>query len=281
MSSAGELLALGRAALKAAGIERAGAEARLLLEAATGLARTTLATEPATPVDALAADAYRALLRRRAAREPMAYVLGRAEFWSLDFAIKPGVLVPRADTETLIEAALRAFPDRKVPLRVLDIGVGSGCLLLTLLHLYPYARGVGTDTSPTALALTQRNAERLGVAGRMELAASRWAEGVTGAFDLVIANPPYIPTGEIEGLEPEVSRFEPRAALDGGPDGLGAYRAILPELPRLLVADGVALVEIGCGQEPELAPLAARLCLSVELHRDLAGIVRCLELRPA
>lgn len=281
MSSAGELLALGRAALKAAGIERAGAEARLLLEAATGLARTVLATEPAMPVDAPAADAYRAFLRRRAAREPMAYLLERVEFWSLDLAIEPGVLVPRADTETLIEAARRAFPDRNVPLRVLDIGVGSGCLLLTLLHLYPQARGVGTDTSPTALALTRRNAERLGVAGRMELATTRWAEGVAGAFDLVVANPPYIPTGEIDGLEPEVSRFEPRTALDGGPDGLDAYRAILPELRRLLVADGVALVEIGRGQEAELVPMAVGLGFSVLLHRDLAGIVRCLELRPA
>ncbi len=282
MTTAAALVAEGAATLAAAGVDSPRAEARLLLETAAGLSRTAQATTPAAPVAAPRARDYRALLARRAAREPMAYLRGRAEFWSLGFLVEPGVLVPRADTETLIEAATRAFPDRTRPLRVLDLGVGSGCLLLTLLHLYPAASGTGTDTSGVALALARRNAARLGVAERLHLVAANWAEGVPGSFDLVVSNPPYIATAEIGRLQPEVSRFEPRAALDGGPDGLDAYRAILPDLPRLLgrAAGGVALLEIGQGQEAALRPLAAAEGLAAALHRDLAGINRCLELRP-
>lgn len=278
-ATAGELLAEGRAALAAAGIEGARAEARLLLEDATGLPPTVLVTAPGTPVSPTAVAGYRGLVHRRAAREPMAYVRGRAEFWSLDFLVEAGVLVPRADTETLIEAATRVFPDFHRPLRLLDIGVGSGCLILTLLHLYPAARGVGTDTSPAALSLTARNAARLGLSERLELLPTSWAEDVPGSFDLVVSNPPYIPTSEIELLEPEVRRFEPRSALDGGADGLDAYRVILADLERLLGQEGTALLEIGRGQEAALLPLAAARKLTPNLHRDLAGINRCLELR--
>lgn len=279
MSTVAALLAEGARALAAAGIERPRFEARLLLEHATGLARERLIAEPAARVPDAKMAAYRGLVARRAAREPMAYILGRAEFWSLAYAVAPGVLVPRPETETLIEAALRAFPDRARPLRVLDIGVGSGCLLLTLLHLFPSARGVGTDTSAAALACARLNAERLGVAARALLVATPWAAGVAGPFDLVVANPPYIPTAEIAGLAPEVARFEPRAALDGGPDGLAAYHAILPDLPRLLAPGGAALLEIGRGQHEALIPLAEAQGFAVATHADLAGIVRCLEFR--
>jgi release factor glutamine methyltransferase len=210
----------------------------------------------------------------------MAYVLGRAEFWSLGFAVGPGVLVPRPDTETLVEVATRAFPDRARALRVLDLGVGSGCLLLSLLHHFPNARGVGTDTSPRALAYARLNAERLGVDPRAELVETAWAQGVAGPFDVIVSNPPYVPSGEIDGLQPEVSRFEPRAALDGGPDGLDAYRAVLPELPRLLSPDGSAFLEIGRGQDASVVPMAMERFPSCRLHRDLAGVTRCLELRP-
>jgi release factor glutamine methyltransferase len=278
LSTAGDLLTEGAAALAKAGIEGPRFEARLLLEAATGRSRARLVALPLEPVPVPEAQAFRALLGRRATREPMAYVLGRAEFWSLTFEVGPGVLVPRADTETLIEAALTAFPDRGRPLRLLDIGVGSGCLLLTLLHLYPNARGLGTDTSGTALACTRRNAERLGVEPRLELVETAWAHGLTGPFDLVVGNPPYIPTAEIAGLEPEVSLFEPRAALDGGADGLDAYRAILADLPRLLAPEGTALLEIGRGQHEALIPLAEALGFAVTSRTDLAGIVRCLAL---
>jgi release factor glutamine methyltransferase len=279
LTAAGDLIAEGAAALAKAGIENPRFEARLLLEAATGRPRARLVSEPGEIVPVQEAQAFRALLGRRAAREPMAYVLGRAEFWSLSFVVGPGILVPRADTETLIEAALAAFSDRGRPLRLLDIGVGSGCLALTLLHLFPNARGLGTDTSVTALACTRRNAERLGVEPRLELARTPWATGVSGPFDLVVSNPPYIPSAEILGLEPEVSLYEPSTALDGGPDGLDAYRAILSDLPRLLAPDGLALLEIGKGQEKVLVPMAERLDFSVTTRADLAGIVRCLVLR--
>jgi release factor glutamine methyltransferase len=238
------------------------------------------AATPGIAVEAGGAETFRVLVARRATREPMAYVRGRAEFWSLDLLVEPGVLVPRADTETLVEVATRVFPDRARPLRLLDIGVGSGCLILALLHLYPAARGVGTDTSAVALDLTARNAARLGSAERLELVPTGWAEGVAGPFDLVASNPPYIPTGEIDRLQPEVSRFEPRLALDGGADGLDVYRAILADLPRLLRRGGTALLEIGQGQEAALQPLAAARGFASALHRDLAGINRCLELRP-
>lgn len=280
MTTVSALLAEGTAALKEAGIEAPRAEARLLLEAATGLPRTTLATEPDRTVAPEAAATFRSLLARRAAREPMAYLLGRAEFWSLPFEVGPGVLVPRADTETLIEAALRAFPDRSQPLRLLDIGAGSGCLALTLLHLFPNALAIGTDLSPAALACTRRNARRLGVASRFLPVAARFADAMRGPLDLVVSNPPYIPSNEIPGLMPEVARFEPRLALDGGPDGLDAYRAILAALPRLLALGGVALLEIGQGQEAALTPLASAHGFAVAMHPDLAGIIRCLELRP-
>lgn len=280
MTTAAELVAEGAATLKEAGIGSPRSEARLLLESATGLTRAAQVAAPDAAVAATAARAYRALVARRAEREPMGYVRGRAEFWSLEFLVEPGVLVPRADTETLIEAATALFPDRARPLRLLDVGVGSGCLLLTLLHLYPAARGVGTDASPAALALSARNAARLGVAERLALAPTNWAEDVPGPFDLVVSNPPYIPTAEIDHLQPEVSRHEPRAALDGGPDGLDAYRAILPDLPRLLAPGGAALLEIGRGQERALAPLASRAGFAVATRRDLAGVNRCLELRP-
>lgn len=278
MSTAGGLLAEGAMALAAAGIESPRFEARLLLEAATSRSRARLVAEPGEPVPVQEAQAFRALLGRRAAREPMAYVLGRAEFWSLPFAVGPGVLVPRADTETLIEAALAAFPERGRPLRLLDIGVGSGCLVLTLLHLFPNARAIGTDTSGAALACARLNAERLGVEPRLDLVETPWAEGIAGPFDLVVSNPPYIPSTEIAGLAPEVSLYEPRPALDGGPDGLDAYRAILADLPRLLAADGVALLEIGKGQDEALVPMAEARGFVVTRRRDLAGTVRCLGL---
>lgn len=278
MTTAAELVAEGAAILAAAGIETPRAEARLLLET-VGIARAAQVSAPDQAITAPQALSFRELVGRRAAREPMAYLRGRAEFWSLDFLVGPGVLVPRADTETLIEAATHAFPDRAAPLRLLDIGTGSGCLAVTLLHLYPAATGTGTDTSPAALALARCNAERLRVAGRLELRATRWAEGVPGGFDLVVANPPYIPTDEIDELQPEVARFEPRLALDGGPDGLAAYRAILADLPRLLAPAGIALLEIGRGQEEALLPLTVEAGFVAKADRDLAGVIRCLELR--
>lgn len=281
MSTVALLLREGRAALTAAAIEQPRAEARILLQAATGLDRSALLTSDGRAVGADMEARYRTWIARRAHREPMAYILGSVEFWSLGFAVAPDVLVPRADSETLIEGAIATFPDPSRPLRLLDIGVGTGCLLLTLLHHYREASGVGTDRSPAALSCAAGNARRLAVADRLELVATSWASGVAGPFDLVVSNPPYIRSGEIAALQPEVACYEPRLALDGGADGLDAYRAILGGLPQLLAPEGIAILELGHNQLPDVTALAAHAGYTATAHSDLAGIPRCLILSPA
>ncbi|MFZ1431331.1 MAG: peptide chain release factor N(5)-glutamine methyltransferase [Geminicoccaceae bacterium] len=278
MSTVDAALAGAAADLATAGIERPRFEARLLLEAASGRSRAEILVNGSASLPEPEADRFSLLVARRRQREPMAYILGRVEFWSLDFAVQPGVLVPRADSETLIEAAISAVPDTERRLRILEMGVGSGCLIVTLLHVFPRAEGIGTDLDETALACTRLNAERLGVVARLGLERTSWAAGVDGPFDLVVSNPPYIRSAEIAALQPEVARFEPRTALDGGPDGLVAYRAILADLPRLLASDGRAFLEIGHDQHHPLAALAVAAGFAVTAHHDLAGVARCLEL---
>jgi release factor glutamine methyltransferase len=265
--------------LAAAGVEGARAEARRLVEAAAGLTRERLLGWPETPLGPEAVERLQRMVERRAAREPLAYVLGRREFYGREFLVDPGVLVPRPETETLVDAARKMFPDPGAALRVLDMGVGTGCLLLTVLSLYPAATGVGTDLSEAALACASANARALGVAERAELRRTAWAEGVEGPFDLALSNPPYVRDGDIAGLEPEVRDWEPRLALAGGADGLEAYRDLTPHLVRVLGPGGVALLEIGRGQEGELVPWLEGAGLAVEGQRDLAGVVRCLALR--
>lgn len=278
MSTVDAALAEAAADLAAAGIERPRFEARLLLEAASGRSRGEIVAHGSALLSQPEVDRLGLMVARRRQREPMAYILGRVEFWSLDFAVQPGVLVPRADSETMIEAVVTAFPDVKQPLRLLDMGVGSGCLIVTLLHLFPTAHGVGTDLDETALGCTRHNAERQGVAARLRLRRASWAAGEAGPFDLVVSNPPYIRSSTIAELQPEVAQFEPRAALDGGPDGLDAYRAILADLPRLLAGDGRAFLEIGHDQQEAVTALAVAAGFAVIVHRDLAGLARCLEL---
>jgi len=265
--------------LRAAGIEQARAEARSLLRHVTGLPPEALVADRDRVLETEALTRFEALVARRAAREPMAYILGVREFWSLPLFVGPGVLVPRPETETLVEAALEAFPDRRAPLRILDLGTGSGCLLLALLREYPNASGVGVDRSAEALALATLNARRHGLADRAQLVRGDWGRGLAGSFELIVANPPYVASGELAELAPEVARYEPRAALDGGADGLDAYRAILPDLPRLLAPAGVACLEIGAGQATALAALAEVAGFRVAVRPDLAGIPRCLVLR--
>lgn len=220
------------------------------------------------------------LLTRRVAREPLALILGSREFWSLNFAVSPDTLIPRPESETLIEAALAAFQSR--PARsVLDLGTGTGCLLLAALSEFRSAFGVGVDRSPAAAALAKRNATALGLADRAWLVCGDWAEAVASRFDLVLCNPPYIPTSVIGGLMPEVARYEPRAALDGGPDGLTAYRHLLPALSRFLQAHGVAVLELGAGQANSVGALARQAGLVVDFRHDLAGIARAVVLRQA
>lgn len=215
----------------------------------------------------------------------MAYILGEREFWGLPFKVSPAVLVPRPDSETVIEAALALLADRDRPWRILDLGLGSGCLLLTLLREFPAARGVGLEVSEAALAVARSNAVALGVDGRAELLPGDWCEPgwrdrIGGPFDLLVSNPPYIEAGAIAGLMPDVSRFEPRLALDGGPDGLAAYRAIAAVAPRLVAPGGRLLLEVGEGQAPEIYDIFQSTGFAAEAPwKDLGGIDRVVSLK--
>lgn len=267
-------------ALTAAGIDNVRFEARLLLSHATGLTIEQLIARGPDAAPAAAAATLRELTARRVRREPMAYILGEREFWGLPFKVSPAVLVPRPDSETVIETVLDLLPDRSRKLRILDLGLGSGCLLLTLLREYPQATGVGIDASEAALAVAQANAEALGVAPRARLATGDWRQAgwtdrLEGPFDLLVSNPPYIESVAVEGLMPEVARHEPRLALDGGADGLAAYRIIAVALPALVVPGGWAIVEVGEGQAPEIASLfAAEGLVPRPSRKDLGGIER-------
>lgn len=220
---------------------------------------------------------FDSLIARRISREPLAYITGAKEFWSLDFAVGPGVLIPRPDSETLIEAMLQDFPERAAPLSILDLGTGSGCLLIAALSEYPNAHGVGIDQSAAALDWARRNVAAHRLEDRVTLIESGWLEEAQPGFDVLLANPPYIRSADIAGLEPEIARYEPAAALDGGPDGLDAYRALAPRIARLLKPSGQAFVELGAGQGQAAAMLMTAHDLKVvRLVPDLAGIPRCL-----
>ena len=214
-------------------------------------------------------ERFEELIQRRIAREPVAYITGHKEFWSLDFAVGPGVLIPRPETETLVEQVLKHFPDRATPLEVLDLGTGTGCLLVAVLSEYANARGVGVDSSPQALGWARRNVEKHGSYARLRQGDFAAA---TGAYDVILTNPPYIRSEDIATLAPEVRLYEPVQALDGGADGLDAYRLLAPEIERLLKPGGLAFLEIGAGQGPAMG----KLMKTVEIVPDLAGIDRCV-----
>ena len=268
----------GAAVLATAGIEQPHREARLLLQHLLGLSREALLLDPDAPVDLAA---FAAQLARRAAREPLAFITGEREFWSLRFAVSPATLIPRPDTETLLEAALARIDQPAQVGSVLDLGTGTGCLLLAALTEFRAAFGVGVDRSPDAAALAARNATVLGLADRAAFLAGNWEAALAGRFDLILCNPPYIDTATIPSLAPEVAQHEPRGALDGGRDGLDAYRAILPDLPRLLAVGGLAVCELGIGMAADVTRLAIGAGLATEAVADLAGIPRALVLRIA
>jgi len=272
-----DLIASLAARLAEAGIEEARAEAWLLLAAATGRERAALVAGPGDALDPVARARLDEMLARRLDREPMAHILGEKEFWSLPLVVGPGVLIPRPETESVVEAALDAVSDRQARLCVLDLGTGSGCLLLALLSELPNATGVGVDASGHALAVAKVNARRLGLAQRASFAVGDWGCGLDGPFELIVSNPPYIRAADWAGLQPEIRDFEPPAALLAGPDGLDAYRALAPESLRLLATDGSLALEIGFGQADAVTAILAAHGLHVnERRRDLAGIERCL-----
>lgn len=273
----GDLQRSGRARLAAAGVDSAALDAVLLLCAATGERRETVMAYPERTVFAAAADAYRAMIDRRAAREPVSRILGKREFWGLEFIVAAPVLDPRPDTETLVRAALDWLEGRG-PARIVDLGTGSGCILLALLSERPDDTGLGIDASQAALAIARANAGALDLSGRAAFVAGDWLAGLADASaDLIVTNPPYIPRGDIAGLEPEVREHDPVGALDGGPDGLGAYRVIARDLARVLAPGGAAFIEIGAGQEDDVtALLDAAGARAVQPFPDLSGRVRCL-----
>lgn len=263
--------------LREAGIETARLDARLLLAAAADLSVEQIVARPEKTLSAAAAETFASLVRRRAGREPLAQILGHREFWSLSLATTCDTLTPRPDSETAIEAVLARHPSRDATLRVLDLGTGTGCLLLALLSEFRRASGVGTDCSPAALRVAAANAVALGFADRAHFVATNWDDGIDGRFDVIVSNPPYIETRAIAELAPEVRVYEPRLALDGGPDGIAAYRDLAPRLRRRLADGGLGVLEIGAGQARAVEDVLQASGLTiVGRSRDLAGVERCV-----
>lgn len=262
--------------LRDAGIEQPRREARLLVAHALGITRDMLLRDPAVPADVAA---VLPLAARRAGGEPLAFITGRREFWSLDLEVSPATLIPRPDSETLIEAALAACPDRGALGRVLDLGTGTGCLLLAVLSEFPGAFGVGVDRVQGAAALAARNAVRLGFADRAAFLCGDWSAALASRFNLVLSNPPYVTAAEMAGLQREVRLHEPASALEAGADGLDAYRRIIAALPDLVAPDGIAILELGAGQAEDVAAIAHQAGFCMDVRRDLAGIARAGLLR--
>jgi release factor glutamine methyltransferase len=269
-------LLLARAAerLRQVGCETPDLDARLLLQAATGLTREDVILEPGRSLPAGELQHFETLIERRARREPVSRILGEREFYGRTYRVTPETLDPRPDTETLIDAALALMPQGA---RILDLGTGTGAIAVTLLAERPDATALATDISPAALAVAAENAERAGVAERLRLMHGSWFEPVSGVFDIIVSNPPYIPAGDIAALSPDVRNFDPILALVGGEDGLDPYRAISACAARHLAEAGHVLVEIGAGQADEVEAIFAALGFgSPERHKDLGGHVRCL-----
>jgi release factor glutamine methyltransferase len=258
----------------AAGIETAALDARIILCAGLGIDHLALVREPERPLGAEAHIVSR-FAQRRIAGEPVSRILGHREFYGLDFAISPAVLDPRPETEILVEAALAAHPRHEAPLRVIDFGVGSGAILAALLSYWPAAFGFGLDQSEAACRVAQTNLARLGLRARSRVVCCDWAEALIGAFDVIVANPPYIATADISGLGREVREHDPHVALDGGADGLAAYRVLVPAAARCLARNGFIAFEVGAGQAETVAALLAEASLTLdESKRDLGGHVR-------
>jgi release factor glutamine methyltransferase len=257
------------------GIENPGREARIGLCAASGVSQSALIVAPEAPLGA-AAPKVREFAARRAAGEPLSRIVGEREFWGLTLTISPKVLDPRPETESIVEIALLRFGDRRdEPMRILDLGVGSGSLLCALLVEFPHARGVGVDISTGAARVARGNVDALGLARRAEVRVADWTHDLEGPFDLIVSNPPYIPAGDLPRLPREVRDFDPWLALDGGTDGLAAYRRILPQSRSLLAPGGQFIAEFGAGQGPDVIAIAQEAGFSdVTTYKDLAGLDR-------
>ncbi len=297
-----ETIAAAQTRLAEAGVDNPALDARLLAAHALGLDRAALLTQENRALTEKESAVLEANIARREKREPVGRILGLREFWGLPFSLNEATLEPRPDSETLIEAALALFScchtresgypvsietnrtpacagvtEGTFPARILDLGTGTGCLLLALLHEWPTATGLGIDLAPRAVEQAQENAARLGLETRAHFQTGNWLEGINEKFDLIISNPPYIPAQDIKNLSPEVRDFDPRLALDGGTDGLDPYRRLIPQFPSFLMPQGAALFEVGIGQaEPVAALLRQAGFKDVSVRRDLGGIERCV-----
>ncbi len=272
-------------AFREGGLANPALDARLLVLAACGITHAELIRDSGRALT----DAQRARLvesaARRLAGEPVSRILGSRAFWGLEFRLSPETLDPRPDTETLVEAALGAVQERDAPLGILDLGTGTGCILIALLSELPHAVGVGTDINHAALLTARENARAAGVAERARFVQSDWLRGIGGSFDIVVSNPPYIARRELAGLSREVRAHDPLAALDGGEDGLAAYRAILGDIARVLKPGGIAAFEVGQGQAPAVGAMMTAIDMQPVLPgglaaaRDLSGTERALVMK--
>ena len=270
------LLRQARVQLIAAGCETAGLDARLLMQAVMGLSHGDIIADGTKKMTPQKVQQFGILLQRRLAHEPVSRILGLREFYGRDFQVSPAVLDPRPDTEALVELCLDHLPQDQ-PLRILDLGTGSGILALTLCAERPFFTGVAVDVSAEALEIARRNAIALGVADRVEFVCCSWFGGVAGCFDFIVSNPPYIESAVIPDLAAEVKNHDPHRALDGGSDGLAAYRQIAAAAKPFLTTQGLIALEIGSGQEADVTAIfAGHDFASIDWRFDLAGRVRAL-----
>ncbi|MHB1204746.1 MAG: peptide chain release factor N(5)-glutamine methyltransferase [Rhodospirillaceae bacterium] len=262
----------------AAGIESARRDARILVGRVLNLEPSLLFARAGMEIAEPEMTSLRAMAARRLAHEPVSRILGEREFYGLTFKVTPDTLDPRPDTETLVDAVL-AEKKRVAAPRILDLGTGTGCILLAVLNMWPEAAGLGIDINPGAVAVAVENARRLDLSARAAFQPGTWAEGLSGPFEIVVSNPPYVTDVEFPGLAPDVRLYDPRAALTAGCDGLDAYRALIAPASKLLTPEGRIFLEIGAGQRPAVTELAAAAGLRIHAcHADLAGIDRCLVL---
>ena len=266
--------------LRNAGVENPRRDARILIGQVFDGDQDIVIRDPDKKLTAGECDTFMALVDRRRRREPVSHILGRREFWSRDFIVTSDVLDPRPDSETLVEAVLKKTEDQLGDYRLLDLGTGSGCLLLTLLSELPHSTGLGVDFSEAALDIANKNALSLNLQDRACFLKSDWFSEVEGVFDIILSNPPYIETEVTRTLEPEVVKYEPITALDGGEDGLDCYRHIISELPVYLKDDGFVIFEVGMGQADTVANYLSDMnFIQIETHNDLASIGRCVSAR--
>lgn len=262
------------------GCSSAFLDAELLMAHVLGKNREFIIGRPEYELSEKESAEYNELLNRRKNREPVAKIIGKKEFWGREFFVNSATLDPRPDSECLIEAVFEIFPDKNQPLKIIDFGTGTGCLLLTVLAEYPNSQAIGVDIDRNTLDIAIKNAEKLGLAKRSKFILNDWAKGIEGKFDLIISNPPYIKNSDIKNLEPEVSIHEPYTALAGGWDGLDCYRTIAPSVNNLLEKDAYLIFEFGMGQEEAVKTIFEKCGIRfVSFKRDMAGIIRCIVAR--